>query len=160
VRRQRWSRDVPLAYMNTQPRAAGAGDYNPNLHHIWDTEMVKATMKNQHATTVGEFADTLSNKYQANLSAWQQSQNPVDWAWDAHAFAETLSYGKLPVQVPVEAKGHIESCTDNNQVSERRNALHETVQSEYQDAAEPIIAEQLAKAGFRLASVLNSVLGQ
>ena len=151
---------VPLAYMNNQPKAAGPGDYNPNLHHIWDTEMVKATMKNQHATTVGEFADTLSKKYQANLSAWQQSHNPADWAWDAHAFAETVSYGKLPVQVPVEAKGHIESCKDNNQVSERRNALHETVQSEYEDAAEPIIAEQLARAGFRLASVLNTVLGQ
>lgn len=151
---------VPVTYMNTIPKEAGAGDYNPNLHHIWDTEMVQATMKSQHAATVDEFADYLSKKYQANLAEWQKSQNPVDWAWDAHALAETISYGKLPVHVPIEAKGHIESCTDNDKVSERRNALHENVQSDYQQAAEPIIAEQLAKAGFRLASVLNGVLGQ
>ena len=49
------------------------------------------------------------------------------------------------------------SCADNNNVGNRMKNLKEEVGANYQTAATPVIQEQLAKAGVRLAMFLNQI---
>jgi hypothetical protein len=150
---------VPVDYFDRKSSETANGNYSPNLHDIWDTALIRSMLKEQHMT-VEEFADHLIKTYRQRIAGWQQDQNPENWAWDAHSLAESVAYYELPVQVPIENQGHIRSCTDNNEVSKRRAALGEHVGQVYQTAAEPTIREQLAKAGTRLAAVLNDTLGK
>src|SRR5258708_1889062 len=156
---------VPVDYFERKSHEGGIssgapnGNYAPNLHDIWDSAIIRDMLKKQQMTVEG-FADYLTRMYKQRMAAWQQDRNPEDWAWDAHFLAESVAYYELPVQVPIEDKGHIASCLDNNQVSKRRAALGEQIGEVYQMAAEAVIREQLAKAGFRLAIVLNDALGK
>ena len=84
--------------------------------------------------------------------------NVEQWARDSHKVAEDIAYGKLPATVAIEApQPPIKHCNENNDIARRMLALHEAVGQPYQDVAAPVIEEQLAKAGVRLAVVLNSV---
>ena len=49
------------------------------------------------------------------------------------------------------------SCADDNHVAARLLRLHEQVDAAYESAAYPVIAEQLAKGGARLALILNHI---
>jgi len=51
----------------------------------------------------------------------------------------------------------IKSCADDNHVSTRLLKLDEHVSQAYVDAVAPTIKEQLAKAGLRLAMILNQI---
>jgi hypothetical protein len=57
------------------------------------------------------------------------------------------------VEKPVEVK----SCADDDHVSTRLLKLDEHVTQPYVDAVAPTINEQIAKAGVRLAMVLNQI---
>lgn len=52
------------------------------------------------------------------------------------------------------------SCADDVHISARMLKVHEHIGEQYEDAVEPVVEEQLAKAGARLAAVLNSVWPQ
>ena len=66
-----------------------------------------------------------------------------------------ISYGKLPRSVSVETPKSVDNCTDDNNVSARMKTLHENVGQHYVTGANPVISEQLARAGTRLAMLLN-----
>jgi hypothetical protein len=66
-------------------------------------------------------------------------------------------YAKLPVAVPLEKPEPVKSCRDDNHISTRMLKLHEQVSQQYVDAVEPNINQQIAKAGVRLAMVLNQI---
>jgi hypothetical protein len=51
----------------------------------------------------------------------------------------------------------MKSCADDDHVSTRLLKLHEQVLQPYVDAVAPTISEQIAKAGIRLAMVLNQI---
>jgi hypothetical protein len=51
----------------------------------------------------------------------------------------------------------IELCKNDNSVSTRMKALHERIGQQYVNDAGPVIKEQLAKAGTRLAVLLNQL---
>ena len=79
------------------------------------------------------------------------------WAWESHELADSVVYAKLPVAIPVEKPEVVKSCVDDNHVSTRMLKLHEQVSQPYVDAVAPTINEQIAKAGVRLAMVLNQI---
>ena len=51
----------------------------------------------------------------------------------------------------------VHSCTDDNNIGERMLRLHVFAGEAYQETAAPIVQERLAKAGVRLAVILNDV---
>ena len=80
-----------------------------------------------------------------------------DWAWESHELADSVVYARLPVAVPVEKPVMVRGCSDDDHVSTRMLNLHEHVAQPYVDAVAPILNRQIAKAGVRLAMVLNQI---
>ncbi len=132
-------------------------DYFPNLHGVWDTEMIQGLL-GDHDMTVEQFADYLNDRYQPRLRAWNSGQ-PLDWAWEGHDLA-LHAYRSLPVNVPHDSAVQVPSCADNNNVGNRLAALHIDLGERYENANRPIVEEQLTKAGVRLAGLLNTTLAR
>jgi hypothetical protein len=80
-----------------------------------------------------------------------------NWAWESHELAEKVSYGDLPVPIPIEPRVTVNSCADNNHIDLRMLQLNEQLGADYQTAATPVVEEQLAKAGIRLSMILNQI---
>ena len=66
-------------------------------------------------------------------------------------------YGDLPTKVAIEKPEPVHTCGGDHQIAARMLKLHERIGRQYENAAGPVVEEQLAKAGARLAAVLNSV---
>jgi S1/P1 Nuclease len=148
---------VPVAYFGNVPVRPNPAteDYRPNLHGIWDTDIIEHFANGQTAQQV---ADELGVKFQKQLAGWQSK--PVDvtaWAWESHQLAEDATYGDLPVKIAIEKPVAITACSDDDHISTRMFNLHEELGDDYQHASETVIEEQLTKAGIRLAAVLNNL---
>jgi nuclease S1 len=146
---------VPIIYFGIAPQPSDRGAYQPNLHAVWDTYLVRRLTGHRNATW---FADMLEQRWQTKVSGWQQAPIDVDgWAWETHRVAVQTAYGKLPVAIPSPSASPVAARVDCRVVSERMLALHERLMQPYQDDAGPAAEEQLAKAGVRLAMVLNQL---
>jgi hypothetical protein len=109
--------------------------------------------------TVQQFAAEVNAAQTSGISGWMTAAaNFDDWAWEGHEVAESVSYGKLPHLIPIEKPVEMNSCADDDHVGARLLALHEDLEQPYQDASAPVVQQQLAKAGARLAALLNDVL--
>jgi S1/P1 Nuclease len=101
----------------------------------------------------------LTHEFATEIPTWRaEPANLESWAWDSHQLAVDTSYGKLPKTISVESPHPVSQCTDDNNVSKRMKKLNEAVSQTYVDAASPVIRRQLAKAGSRLATLLNDVV--
>jgi hypothetical protein len=148
---------VPVAFFDHAPRETNPTreSYSPNLHEVWDVEIIERILNGQ---TPQQFADELETSFQAQMPAWQsQPANFTSWAWESHQLAESTSYGRLQTKIAIETPRPVESCADDDHISTRMLHLNENLAAEYQDAATPVVREQLAKAGIRLAALLNSL---
>lgn len=151
---------VPVTYFKTKPVPSknNPDDYSPNLHGIWDTQMVEKDMAAMGAANVQAYADALNTAYKTQISVWQlEPINPEDWAWDSHQHAEDIAYGDLPKLIPIDAHpdADLTTCSDNNRVGNRMFHKHLKLSQPYQDDASDVIRERLAMAGIRLALLLN-----
>jgi hypothetical protein len=147
---------VPVAFFDKMPTESNAEmeSYSPNLHGIWDTNLLERFA----ASDSLQVAVDLEKNFHVEMARWQrQPANFMVWAWESHQLAEAITYGRLPNKIPVEKPIVIMSCADDNHVSRRMLQLNETVADAYADAARSVIYEQLAKAGARLAALLNSL---
>jgi len=147
---------VPVTFFGRKPVEAHSGEnFRPNLHGVWDTDLVERVAKEHNPA---RFAHDLHVEFGAEMDSWkQQVVNLDDWAWESHQLAEQVSYGGLSKKVPVEAPSPVESCADDNHIAERMNQLHEKIDKRYLSEASPVIRQQLAKAGTRLAMLLNQI---
>jgi hypothetical protein len=148
---------VPVAFFDQAPEELNAASryYRPNLHGVWDTSIIERWA---HGRSPQELARELETKFKAQIPVWESQ--PVDvngWAWQSHELAETVVYGDLPFKVAVEKPEPVKTCAGDDHISARMLKLHEQIGEKYDEAAVPVIQEQLAKAGARLAAVLNSV---
>jgi hypothetical protein len=144
---------VPLKYFRRNAHLR-KGSYTPNLHHIWDTELVEAEMQ---GADPAEFADTLEAQFAGSFAGWQQDGVQVGtWAWESHGHAIETAYGALAVNIAAEPAGvTVKSCADDNNIGDRMLHKHIVVSTAYQDTAQSVIEERLAQAGIRLAMILN-----
>ncbi len=147
---------VPLSYFGTAPRLrsdeAENALYQPNLHAIWDTGIVRKILAGRGTRWL---ADTLERRFQAQIPLWQQMPiDPAAWAWESHRAAERVAYGQLPVPIPIAMPGRPAQCSD---VSQHLLALREHLGQRYQDAAAPVVEARLTKAGIRLAMIMNTI---
>lgn len=154
---------IPVAFFGQAPKLtdpSGEG-YTPNLHGIWDTELPMRIGNIREASRdndVKEFAGQLAHEFAADIKSWQHEPVDLDqWAWDSHQLAVNAAYGKLPTPVQVEKPRDVATCSDDNRVGERMKALNEDIAAQYLESVTPMIKQQLAKAGTRLAMLLNQL---
>jgi hypothetical protein len=151
-----------VTYFTTRPTLANAstGSYKPNLHGAWDKELVERVgkIRSPHDAKVQAFADELAQDFASEIPTWRSASPDLNaWAWESHELAVNVSYGKLSRSVSVETPETVATCKDDNNISARMKRLHERIGQQYLNAADPVIREQLAKAGTRLAMLLNQL---
>ena len=148
---------VPVEFFGKLPKETDAAreSFNPELHWVWDVGIIEHFDGGESPESV---ARDLDHEFHAEISFWESQ--PADftaWAWESHALADSVAYDKLPHAIPVEPPRAISSCADDNHVALRMLRLHENLGDAYQSAAAPAVQQQLAKAGARLAALLNSL---
>ncbi len=148
---------VPVEFFGALPKEADVARelFAPNLHQVWDVSIIDRFGRGASSLRV---ARNLNRHFRAQIAEWESQ--PVDfaaWAWEGHAIAESVAYGKLPRAIPIEPPRSVGSCADDN-VGRRMLGFHENLGAAYESAVAPVVQQQLAKAGARLAHVLNSAL--
>jgi hypothetical protein len=148
---------VPVAFFDMQPqlRNPQTEGYAPNLHGVWDTNILeKATT----GKTADQVAAELDESFSRKIARWQKGAANVDaWALESYRLAEKEAYGKLPVRIAAETPQPVTTCADDNHISTRMLKLDERLTDPYQNMAVPIVRERLAQAGARLALLLNQL---
>ena len=148
---------VPVAFLDTLPqlRNPQTESYTPNLHGVWDTNILaKATA----GKTVDQVASDLDQAFRRKIIRWQSGSANVDeWAWESYQLAVKKVYGKLPERIPIETPQSVKSCADDNHISARMLKLNEHLDEPYQYMAAPIVRQRLAQAAARLAMLLNQL---
>jgi hypothetical protein len=148
---------VPVAFFDEQPqlRNPQLEIYAPNLHAVWDTNILERATAGKTAEQV---ASELNESFREKIRRWQRGSPDIDsWAWESHQLAAKYAYAKLPARVQVESPQPVNSCADDNHISSRLLKLNEHLGERYQRDAATIIRERLAQAGSRLTSLLNQL---
>ena len=159
---------VPVTFFDQAPEEKNVEreSYSPNLHGVWDVGIIehfappqdaKAPTPQQVADEIGE-AGKIGAEFGSRFSAWQE--RPTDfaaWAWESHELAEEVAYGRLPHKIAIERPETVESCAGDDHISTRMLRLDERLGDDYENSSAPVVQEQLAKAGARLAALLNSI---
>jgi hypothetical protein len=149
---------VPVTYLNSsepQLRNPQTESYTPNLHGVWDTNILVTAMNGK---TVQQFAAELDSAFASQMAGWRAGGTDFDqWAWEGHQIAEDVVYGKLPVAIPIEKPVALNDCSGDNHIGQRMFSLHEDLEQPYQDVSAAVVRAQIAKAGTRLAMLLNGI---
>jgi hypothetical protein len=115
------------------------------LHAVWDTSLVERLYGGQNEMTV---AKQLVQKYASRAGEWQAGRIDLvtiqAWIADPTRLAKEVAYGKLP------------GFACGADMEQTRIALSD----DYLRQAEPIVEEQIAKAGYCLAFMLNLALAE
>jgi hypothetical protein len=146
---------LPVTFFGTAPTEQPPGVWRPNLHGVWDTEQVQKVMSGR---SVLQFANYLDRKYSTQMqNELYRNANILNWTWQSHRLAVVVAYGDLAQPVIAERPLTISKCTDDNNVGQRLNNLHETVDATYFSQSGRVIEMQLARAGVRLAMIVNAL---
>ncbi len=121
------------------------GGKRTNLHSIWDAQIVQRLVR-EKSLTGDVMARSISTPQQ---KAWVQGDSAAGtsinrWATESNLLARNVAYGKLPGGF---------ACG---------SALTKTlaIQDDYYNSAAVVVEEQLEKAGYRLAGILNAAFQQ
>lgn len=146
---------VAVAFFDHQPETSDSTQYyRPNLHGVWDTDLLDQVSHGQDAPT---FAAALRSEFASDMKRWLRQPVNVDaWTWESHTVAVKIVYGKLPRKIPPKPPRPVESCADHD-IGKRMYDLHEEIDERYLRSASPVIRRQLARAGTRLAAMLNEI---
>jgi hypothetical protein len=105
-------------------------DRNTNLHSLWDSGLLGNMGKED------ELFPVYLRDSERHAKKWDKG-SVEDWAEQGHKVAVKVSYGKLP---------------------KTEKGTPVTITPEYEAKADPVIRQQIEKAGARLARVLNEAL--
>jgi hypothetical protein len=112
-----------------------SGQCSGNLHATWDTCLVLYAVGPDVSEALADLLQTITPDL---ITKWIASE-PRDWANESFSMSEAVKTGYC--------ERHEFSCDPSGQ------AL--TISTEYLDANEPVVKEQLQKAGARLAHLLD-----
>jgi nuclease S1 len=115
------------------------GECSGNLHATWDNCLVRNAVGPDVGDAATDLVDAITDEMKTKWSA----SDPRDWANESFAIAEAVKTGYCVKHGP--------SCdlpTGNV-----------TISAEYLAANEPVVKEQLQKAGVRLARLLDAAFG-
>ena len=121
-----------------------------NLHAAWDTAIVETLEDSVDAGIPATTAHKLEQMYagQKGVDSWKPGETD-DIAWESNQIARSQIYEALGI--PVEpCQPDVHSCTQapNGPID---------LDGSYMSKAATIAGQQLVKAGFRLASLLNTI---
>jgi hypothetical protein len=125
-----------------------------NLHAIWDYKIIARDLEAKEETQ-SQYARALN-------AAFPRSESKIDvlaWTWESHALASTVAYGDLKPPIPTASA--TSGTADQVACAAERaavGALRISIDDEYVNHALPVIREQLAKAGHRIAALINQTL--
>ena len=148
---------VPVAFFDAVPqlRNPETESYAPNLHGVWDVNILGRMTMGKDAEQV---ASELEPSFHSRIVRWKNGSADVEgWAWESYLLAQSKVYGKLPVRIPVEAPQTVKSCAEDNHVAARMLQLNEHLTQPYQNLASQVVRQQIARAGARLALLLNQL---
>jgi hypothetical protein len=155
---------VPVTFLDTPPKANSSGSYSPNLHAVWDTQLVETAGKitrdgSNAGSEIEAFATRLETEHASDPQpVFHDSTDLLAWANQAHAIAIADPYAKLAPRVAASSKtAPVTSCSDNGTSTKFLNK-HETVSEAYITAVQADVEGQLSRAGQRLAAVLYATL--
>lgn len=123
---------------NLQPIKSVSGKFEDrmNLHKVWDGYILEAERGD---LTNDDFAKRLVEEIQKEeIETWSKGET-ADWVWDSHSIVVERVY----------------QFTNGTDLPKRDSAPVELSAQNYVKANQPIVREQLKKAGVRLAKVLN-----
>src|SRR5229473_8681716 len=148
---------VPVKYFRHEPLLNALHpdreDYSPNLHQIWDTEIVERDME---IASPLRYADELDERFHAVSARWEAGGIHVDSrAWESHERAEESVYDPFIEKIGIEPDMKLKSCAENNHMGKRMFEKHLAVGETYQSDAAKTAQTGLAEAGVRLAMILN-----
>jgi nuclease S1 len=122
-----------------------------NLHAVWDTTVVRGF---EYSVDSGR-PETTAHKLERTYAAEKDGDSWIaadDIAWESNQLARSDIYNAL--QIPVEP------CQPTANLCINPVGHPVALDSTYLDHAEALAGHQLAKAGFRLASLLNEICTQ
>jgi hypothetical protein len=153
-----------VTFLDTAPKATSGGGYSPNLHAIWDTQLVETigqiTRDGSDAKSqIEAFATRLETEHASDPQpVFHDSADLVAWANEAHAVAIADPYAKLQPRVSAaQNTAPVTACSDRG-TSSTFLKKHETVSQAYITAVQGDVELQLSRAGERLAAVLYATL--
>lgn len=117
---------------------AGVTNARLNLHSAWDAEFIERMYRGQDERDV---AAQLTRQYRSSFTAWQAGDFNA-WIAESNRIARRVTYGQLA--------GF--GCSAHS------GPAPVTLDAAYVKAAEQVIPAQLARAGVRMAYVLNRAL--
>jgi S1/P1 Nuclease len=128
-------------------------DQGRRLHGVWDTDIVKRALRGSNES---DYAKELVKKYREQITKWQSAyinestnkntNNSVrDWMNESHSLSKLVTYNNLPNFTC--GKEWESTIVTPVQLSEY-----------YMTSATSTVPAQLAKAGARIALVLNSAM--
>jgi hypothetical protein len=121
-----------------------------NLHAFWDTAVVYALEDSVDSGNSDATAHKLEQMYASQKDAdWWKPGETSDIAWESNQVARTQIYQALGIP--------IEPCEPNVHSCAHAPAGPVNLDTTYINKAASTAGEQLAKAGFRLASLLNGI---
>ncbi len=124
-----------------------------NLHAVWDFKLIQRDLAARKATQQS-YAKQLQDQYGAKFRKdGVDTKDPVKWAWEGHELAVKVTYGAMKPAIAIEPEGAKVGCeVEKNKVTKQEIVLGQ----EYFDASIGPVREALAKAGYRLAALLNA----
>ena len=135
------------------------GSYTPNLHGIWDANIIAGMTgysSGANDTKLKAFVKSIETEYADQMDGFAASpENFLGWALETHSLGQ--KNGFKPLEAPVTVVDNPQKLKNCLGVSSKLVKLNEVVDGDYVKQAEPVIREQLARGGARLASLLNSV---
>ena len=125
-----------------------------NLHSVWDGQVLNKDLE-ERKETLAQMVNRIDEQYSQKIGSWTKNAPQFDrWAWEGHLLAEKVAYPNLEPKPPVETYIPKPVCGVER---DHFGPLHIKVGDRYESAAAPVVEEQLAKAGYRLAAVLNII---
>lgn len=113
------------------------GESKPvKLHVIWDVNLPRESLQTQHLQPL-PYADKLNARITPEQAASWSTGTPADWAWESHQLAVTKVYPEIPESGPAHR-----------------------LSDQYIKSGQVVVDEQLAKAGVRLARLLNDAFSK
>src|SRR5882672_1644528 len=86
---------VPVAFFDALPqlRNPDTESYAPNLHGVWDTNILERMTTGK---TSEQVASELEESFRSQITRWKKASADVNgWAWESYRLAQK-AYGKLP----------------------------------------------------------------
>ena len=125
-----------------------------NLHSVWDGMIVNEDLATSRRA-LAQMAADLDQQYESKSARWiEQGPRFAKWAWEGHLLAQKLVYGQLEPKLPVEPDPPRLNCKVEAEAS---GTPRVRIGPAYVSTATRVIEEQLAKAGYRLAEILNDI---